>query len=366
MTKLSCPNLGFLEDEYMEKIKKDIDKATEINEYLQIAIKACARDISTFYKLPEDRRKKNIEEALYGFGEHLESIAKDSIEIAQTCKSYKEKNKQNENLNATQQQAAMNKPNPQKTSKQPNGSLNDTLLNQKSKERWLASSSDEDSSSEEDLSHEPIVLGLNKSTNDLSLSQINGRDDDEDNILIKNEPLLMDSEKNLPSIEDVNAKEKELSKWNDLEDNISSSGDFHGFDDADECRLNESIEIHVKTEDTSLEKNKNQASMEIGEVQMQKMTDIFDDSSEDSPVMEEDDKSIENIEKEPSSSVVQSETNKENGQSENMNNNLSQLELMENGIGTRSEDEDHTDGEFEKEDPSQDEDEDEDDREIAR
>lgn len=363
--------MTFSEDDYTDQIRKEIENATEQNKYLQVGIKACTRDIFNFSKLPEDEKKKNIEESLYGFGEELESIAKEIIDIAKNCKSYKEKNKQNENLNVTQnsaqEQVAINKPNSQEISKTSNGSLNDSLLNQQSKERWLAPSSDEDSLSEEDLSHEPIILGLSKkkSANDLSLSQINGCDDDEDNILIKNEPLLMDSEKNLPSIEDVTAKQKELSKWNDLEDNISSSGDFHGFDDADECRINESIEIHIKTENASPEKNKIQAASEIGELHAQKTTDIFDNPAEDHSMMEGNDKSMENNKKDARPSVVQSETNKENGQSENMGNNLSQLEPMENGIGARSEDEDEqTDDEFDKGNLSQDED--EDDREIAR
>lgn len=128
--------------------------------------------------------------------------------------------------------------------------------NEKSKEQLLAefssSSSSATNSSDDDGNDVPRIKRKKKSRGnktDPNLSQINGIDDEE-NILVKNEPLL-DSQllnSNAESTsKNVNVIE-ELNKWKDY----GNEGEFYGFDatDTDDC-ANSSIEIGVKNEPTN-------------------------------------------------------------------------------------------------------------------
>lgn len=126
-------------------------------------------------------------------------------------------------------------------------------LNEKSKEQLLAeyssSSSPAANSSDDEEGDISRVRRKKKSRGnkpDPNLSQINGIDD-EDNILVKNEPLL-DSQL-LNGNTDSTSKNvnviDELNKWKDYE----NEGEFYGFDatDTDDC-ANSSIDIGVKNE----------------------------------------------------------------------------------------------------------------------
>lgn len=351
----------FTEDEFGENMKKDLESATELSEYVQMGIRACKRDIHNFSRLPTDDRRRQIEDTLSSFGEHLESIAGDMIKTAQKFKAYKKAEEPAVNLEAVakdKEPSASAEVSKDKASNEPVGALTD--MNQKSKERWLASSSDEDLSSEEDLSHEANGLAATKkkNANDPSLSQISGWHDDEDNILIKNEPLISESQL---------SKEKELPKWNDLGGRVDEEDDFHGFDDSEEFQLNDEIDIHVKTEMSS-ERYKDQ-SMEISEPTIEppqippNSADRADSAvipGENTPT-ETAEKAASPTAKEPEATAAIEQAKDSENDEEDPVNNLSQLVPLENGVHSASDDE---------EDRSvaggTDNNDDEDDREIAR
>lgn len=334
----NCPNL-----------KKDFENVVELSDLFRTGIEACLLDIHSFNELPETERKQNIADSLHCFGEHLENIAKDMLLTASKFRSIKITNDSKENRNLIENE---NNKLVGYEGKSTNGDMNDSLLNQKSKERWLASSSDEDSDPDESSSPEISGLVANKKTNDLSLSQINGFDDEDDTILIKNEPILTEShqsiEKSFTANVDSKTKEKELSKWNDLDDNMDEEDDFHGFsDDIEDDRINESIEIHVKSEQIASENGASQL-MDSNEQPIQDVSKNSVDANTSENVADETSHQPEDI----NDNVENENCSQESAES-------NQLEQLENGAESRSEDESVT---SDKKAESGDED----DREISR
>lgn len=210
-------------------MKTELNTADALNDESRLIIKLCRRDIA-----PSTAQAVSIK-----FATHLERMSADLLQIAAKFKATRTGHPSNEASNAEGGSV-----------EQQTSAKDSNKLNEKSKEQLLAEYSSSSSlaanSSEDDA---PRVKRKKKSRGnkpDLNLSQINGIDDD-DNILVKNEPLLDSQLLNGSASKNVNVIE-ELNKWKDY----GNEREFYGFDatDTDDC-ANSSIEIGVKNEPTN-------------------------------------------------------------------------------------------------------------------
>lgn len=225
----------FSDDEFVSKLKTELNTADALNNELRLIINSYRRDIA-----PSTAQTISIKLA-----NHLVKITSDLLKITSKFEP------------VSTEHVPSSEKNENGSAKSPNA----VDSNEKSEKRLLAefsSSSSSEVNSSDDEAADVLVKRKKKSrgsildANDPSLSQINGVDDD-DNILVKNEPLLSsqflngDADTSKPT-KIVNVIE-ELKKWNDME----NEGEFYGFDatDTDEC-ANSSIEIGAKTEPESV------------------------------------------------------------------------------------------------------------------
>lgn len=227
--------MHFPDDEYVSKLKAELNTADALNDESRLTIKACRRDIVS----------STAQAISIKFATHLERLSADLLRIAAKFKPPRIGHPSNEagekDGSAAPRPIASN-------------------LNEKSKEQLLAefssTSSSAINSSDDEGNDMPRVKRKKKSRGnkaDPNLSQINGIDD-EDNILVKNEPLLdtqlLNGHADAAS-KNVNVID-ELNKWNGKEWK-EHDGEFYGFDatDTDDC-ANSSIEIRVKNEQANL------------------------------------------------------------------------------------------------------------------
>lgn len=211
-------------------MKAELNTADALNDETRRTIKSFRREIT-----PSTAQAISIK-----FATHLERLSADLLKIAAKLQPP---------LIAHHSNEASNKEGPA----EPQTSANDPhKLNEISKEQLLAefsssSSSAAASSSDDEGNDAPRVKRKKKPRGnkaDPNLSQINSIDD-EDNILVKNEPLL-DSQQHSSITPNKNVDViAELNKWKDYE----NEGEFYGFNatDTDDC-ANSSIDICVKNE----------------------------------------------------------------------------------------------------------------------
>lgn len=222
----------FSDDDFVFKLKAELNTADALNDELRMTIKSYRREIA-----PSTAQAISIK-----FATHLERLSADLLKIAAKFRPP---------LIAQHSNEASNKEgsaDPQTTANDPH------KLNEMSKEQLLAefsssSSSAATNSSDDEGNDVPRVKRKKKPRGnkaDPNLSQINSIDD-EDNILVKNEPLL-DSQQHNGNADAPNKNVDviaELNKWKDYE----NEGEFYGFNatDTDDC-ANSSIDICVKNE----------------------------------------------------------------------------------------------------------------------
>lgn len=213
-------------------MKAELNTADALNDDTRLTIKLFRRDIA-----PSTAQAISIK-----FATHLERLSADFLKIAAKFKPSSIAQPSNETRNDD-------------GSAEPQTSTRDPIkLNEISKEQLLAefsssSSSAAASSSDDEENDVPRVRRKKKPRGhkgDPNLSQINSIDD-EDNILVKNEPLL-ESQQHNGNADAANKNVDviaELNKWKDYE----NEGEFYGFNatDTDDC-ANSSIDICVKNE----------------------------------------------------------------------------------------------------------------------
>lgn len=221
-----CLPFSFPDDEFVSKLKAELNTADALNDESRLTIKSYRRDIAA----------SSAQVISIKFATHLERMSADLLRIAAKFKPPASGHPSNEA-----------------------GERDGSTAIDKSKEQLLAefssTSSSAINSTDDEGNDVPRVKRKKKSRGnkaDPNLSQINGIDD-EDNILVKNEPLLdtqlMNGHADAAS-KNVNVID-ELNKWNGKEWK-EHEGEFYGFDatDTDDC-ANSSIEIGVKTEPAS-------------------------------------------------------------------------------------------------------------------
>lgn len=209
---------SLLDDEFISKLKTELNTVDALNDDTRLITKSFRRDI-----VPSTAQAVGIK-----FVKHLEKMSTELLKIAAKFK----------HTNAGQSSELAN--------------VEDrTRLGEISKEQLLAefSSSSSAGSGSDENDTDVRVKRKKKSIGhkiDPNLSQINGIDDEE-NILVKNEPLLDTPllNGNVDSTSKTVNVIEELNKWKDY----GNEAEFYGFDatDTDDC-ANSSIEIGVKSE----------------------------------------------------------------------------------------------------------------------
>lgn len=265
------------DDEILRKIDCDLSKVETLNEEILMGIKVCKRDLYKTDVCTEGVRKSPAKNIAKEFGNLLQKIAIDLTNVAASLKNedtpltpaviaVDSENKSAEKLCTNQ--AAQNEKDrkgsidteifEENVAERPKGNESNSKLNENSKKRWLTDSSSSSSASDADDSDDGELSIRKKSKRknkeaDPSLSEINGVDDDD--ILIKNEPLL-DSQK-LTNEKQINTKRLSAEGGNlsetdtvlDINPEMSNDAEFYGFGlvDTEEYQHN-SIEFNLKTE----------------------------------------------------------------------------------------------------------------------
>lgn len=226
------------------EIKKDLKECSGLHEEFQMGIRAIKTDFESAIRFPNDRRQDAIRKRSKHFGSFLKEMSDkistlsesfERIGMTKAERSSESVTTSNEQMNLSNGTKPLLEKIKKKTSK-----IQLEKLNEKKKERWVNDVSSSDAEDElcelesEEDSATNISPNISEKSNDPNLSQINNLHTDDDDILVKNEPLN-DSQKsdNESTITKGNQKSinDELSKWNDIEDGFEEDNDFHGFDE---------------------------------------------------------------------------------------------------------------------------------------